>query len=200
MIVYQEINFHYDKQILIDYFNNPSGQNYRIYNTKNRSKVLTVHLVDNIDSRLLPLYHSFKKQPTHFSFIEKKNGFCGSLHKDIDQNGYGRKCAFNLPLKDYDSGYVIWYDNHPTDYLFEYNPSYSTLENSKPLPLTSHRNEELKMKISNELGRTILNRPLLIRTDIWHTVKDLDSRAERLLVSVQWDFDLIFDDAVKLLN
>ena len=106
----------------------------------------------------------------------------GLIHKD----GINRCCAFNIPIKNCDQGYMQWFE--PTAFSeFFIGNDYTTIR------ITNEEiNKGEKIDIP-PLHSTLLTSPAIVNTDVWHRVDNRSSDNARWMLSLRFKDNPSFD-------
>jgi hypothetical protein len=131
----------------------------------------------------------FVKQGMSFLPIQFMQVFCisanstGMIHKD----GRDRKCALNIPLRDCGKGIMEWFDHSFVEHEF--------VDKVTIVRVTKHEVENYPTKWEHEGSvRTIIERPTLVNTDVWHRIDNMDNPCHRYMVSFRFKDNPTFED------
>jgi hypothetical protein len=115
---------------------------------------------------------------------------CGMIHVD----GIDRKCALNIPLRDCHLGIMEWFPKS----------GFTHKKFASPTTVAGVTNEELAIYPKRWPLRgdniTVVNRPAVIRTNIWHRVDNRGNPQYRYMLSLRFKDNPSFEDVVNHLT
>lgn len=113
----------------------------------------------------------------------------GMIHKD----GRDRKCALNVPLRGCGNSVMEWYD-HP----------FETRELTSKTTIVRVTEDEYvghptKWPHDGNI-RTVIERPTLVNTNIWHRINNADNPENRYIASFRFKDNPTFEEVHSLIN
>lgn len=115
---------------------------------------------------------------------------CGMIHVD----GIDRKCALNIPLRDCHLGVMEWYPNSGLTAKVYRGPNTISTVAKEELALYPgrwpHHGE----------SSTVVNRPAVVRTNVWHRVDNRGNPQHRYMLSLRFKSNPTFEELVSSLT
>lgn len=100
----------------------------------------------------------------------------GGIHKD----GLDRQCAFNVPILQCDHGLMEWYPNNLESWT--HNSPYT----------------KVRIAVNTEdavpLFSTLVERPSLVNTDVWHRMNNAEGNDFRYMLSLRFTRNRSFEE------
>lgn len=114
----------------------------------------------------------------------------GMIHKD----GHDRKCALNVPLPGADKGIMEWYTTQMFDtHVFSSSETISRVTREEVAIYPE------KWKDPGDI-RTVIERPTLVNTDVWHRIDNSDNPDCRYVLSLRFKDNPTFNYVDSLLT
>lgn len=172
-------DFYYELQEYGRSFVNDERANLQAVNS------LDTHLVfDRVQGQYLP---AFIQRNLGWLPIQHLQIFCiiadtlGRIHMD----GYDRKCALNIPIRDCGKSIMEWYDSPFTVHVHT--------DNRTVVRVISQETDYERWPTPGVV-RTVIERPTLVNTDVWHRIDNRDNPNHRYVLSLRFKDNPTFED------